>query len=206
MRIVSSDLSNGSIQSLVSALTNDVQDCEALNGALDDFIGVIDAKESLDGVSYQAVKGKLASYKEIVKQRKQIATDLASAIRASINYMTSYMGEYEYLDDTELPTIKQKHALAVNESNYLVSLRFQDSEDYNEMNIGDTEISLGEINRRLSELNTLMQDLDKKIKKLEGLPGADSSAFSNVSGVSMTSFSSNVGGMTPIQVNFTIEA
>lgn len=199
MRIVSSDLSNGSIQSLVSALTNDVQDCEALNGALDDFIGVIDAKESLDGVSYQAVKGKLASYKEIVKQRKQIATDLASAIRASINYMTSYMGEYEYLDDTELPTIKQKHALAVNESNYLVSLRFGDSEN-------STEISLGEINRRLSELNTLMQDLDKKIKKLEGLPGADSSAFSNVSGVSMTSFSSNVGGMTPIQVNFTIEA
>ena len=75
MRVVSSDLSNGSIQSLVSALNKDVEDCITLNGALDDFIEVIDSKESLDGASYQAVKGKLVSYKEIITQRKQIATD-----------------------------------------------------------------------------------------------------------------------------------
>ena len=166
MRVVSSDLSNGSIQSLVSALKKDVEDCIALNGALDDFIGVIDYKESLDGASYQAVKGKLASYKEIITQRKQIATDLATAITSAVQKMQSYMGEYEYLDDTELPTIKQKHALAVNESNYLVSLRFGDSENSTETSLNDKEISLGEINRRLSELDTLMQDLNKKIQKL----------------------------------------
>lgn len=197
MRIEIGDLSSASITNLISALNKDVEDCSALKGALGDFIGVIEQRESLDGVSYQAVKGKLSSYQDIVEQRKTIANDLAQAIVAATGQMESYMGEYSYLDTAELDTIKTNLTNAKSELSLLNAAANGTRE---------TTLSAAQISSRLLSVNQLIHDLEKKVEKLEGLPGADSSAFSNVSGVSMTSFNSSVGGMTPIQVNFTVGA
>ena len=103
------------------------------------------------------------------------------------------MDGYSYLDDAEVDTVEQNLTNARNEINSLNAITSGQRE---------STLSAAQISSRLLSLNTLIHDLEKKLELLKGLAGADAGAFGQVSGVSMTSFNSSVGGMTPIQINF----
>lgn len=192
MILLSSDLSNGSISKITSALEKDIEDCTALNGALDSFIGAIGKKESLSGASYDAVKGKLESYKSIVTQRQQAAQTLSSAIKSSVQTMKSYINGYTKLDDSELDTIRQNYNNALAEIN----------------NIKNTaeKVLTPEQKSRISYLDNEADKLAKLIDKLENLAPTDASAYASITGAesSINGLASNVNGMTPIQVNTSI--
>lgn len=192
MILLSSDLNNGTISKLTSALEKDIEDCTSLNGALDSFIASIGKKESLSGASYDAIKAKLESYKTIVTQRQKAAKELITAINSAVQKMKTYIDGYTKLDDSELETTRQNYKNAITEI----------------ANIKNTmdEVLTTEQKSRISYLEQEARTLNKLIDKLENLAPTDASAYSTITGAeaSVNSLSSNVNGMTPIQVNTSI--
>ena len=102
------------------------------------------------------------------------------------------MDGYTKLDDSELEAARQNYNNAISEITNIKS--------------NADKILTTEQKSRISYLEQEARTLNKLIDKLENLAPTDAAAYSTITGAeaSINSLSSNVNGMTPIQVNTSI--
>ena len=175
--VFSSDLSGGSISSIVSVLEAEAEDAQSLINAINGF--VYGTKSSLTGRGYDLARQKMSMYVQDLKVRKQVAMDLASAISQGASSLLGYMEEFSKLDDSEIleleNEIKKLDNSILNARSILRKI-INNAEE-------DDDKYIGYYRRQISYWETAKKDLDRKLEKLINLASADSAAFSGVESV-----------------------
>lgn len=172
MKVISGDLS--AVESSASQVfASEIADADNVIKAIDTFMGSIGPGTKLTGEAYNEIKNQLASYKSVMEKRKNLASSMQSSITAATSSMSGYMAGYSELDDAELPELETSIKNA--ESN-ITSLSSQLS------NTKLTTAEKGSINGSINYWQDELKKLTKKKEKLEGLAGADSSAYSSLAG------------------------
>lgn len=175
--VFSSDLSGGSISSVVSMLENEAADAQNLINSINSFIE--GTKSSLTGKGYDMARQKMAMYTQDLKVRKQIAMDLANAISQGASSLLGYMEEFSKLDDSEILELENEiRKLDCNIANARATLRkiVLNSDE-------DDDKSIGYYRRQISYWENAKKELDRKLEKLIGLAAADGAAFAGVESV-----------------------
>ena len=175
--VFSSDLSGGSISSVISMLETEADDAQNLINAINSFIE--GTKSSLTGKGYDMARQKMSMYVQDLKVRKQVAMDLANAISQGASSLLGYMEEFSKLDDSEIIELDNEiRKLDSNISSARYTLRkimFNSDEDDDKY--------VGYYRRQISYWENTKKDLDRKLEKLLGLAGADGAAFAGVESV-----------------------
>ena len=175
--VFSSDLSGGSISSVISMLETEADDAQNLINAINSFIE--GTKSSLTGKGYDMARQKMSMYVQDLKVRKQVAMDLANAISQGASSLLGYMEEFSKLDDSEIIELDNEiRKLDSNISSARYTLRkimFNSDEEDDKY--------VGYYRRQISYWENTKKDLDRKLEKLVGLAGADSAAFAGVESV-----------------------
>ncbi len=143
-------------------LTTDVADADKMISTLDGFIS--GSTEYLSGDPWNGVRTKVESYKKAMESRKKIAGELHSSIEEGLKMLISYMGEYQMLDSSQLNDCITKR----NECESTISsLRSKLS----------TATNTASIRNQISAAESILEDLNKIIEKLEGLDGVYNKAM-----------------------------
>lgn len=171
MRVVKSDLE--SFKSFLTLFDKEISDSQKINNTLDNFTSELSNKFS--GAAFDEISKKINVYKECNLSREKTSSELKSKISSALDSLSSYMDGYSYLDTEELDELKVKRAnCQTNYNNILNAI--------NRANSKSTNLSL--LRSQLASLEVQLQEIDKLIEKLEGLPAADASAFAGIDGIS----------------------
>lgn len=200
-KVIKSELVSSSI---VSLLTNDIQDTTNLIEKLTNFGN----DTTLKGADYEVAKKKALSYVEILGQRKAIASSLSSAILQAMSQFATFMGEYEELDDSEIGALETK--LSQAQTNYS-SLQSQlgtgsnNTENTNSSSTNSqttssnntTNYDASSIRSQMASVDTIIKDVEKKLAKLRELASKDASLYGMISNCQeqVSSYSSNIGSI-----------
>ena len=172
MKVVKADLD--SFKSFLNLFDKEITDSQKINNTLDNFTSVLSNKFS--GEVYDEVSKKIAVYKECNLSREKTSSELKSKISSALDSLSSYMEGYSYLDTEELDELKVKRAnCQTNYINILSAINSSTSKN--------SDLSL--LRSQLDSLGVQLQEIDKLIEKLEGLPAADASAFAGIDSISL---------------------
>lgn len=171
MKVVKADLD--SFKSFLSLFDKEMADSRKINNTLDSFTS--DLSRKFSGGAYDEIAKKIAVFKESNLSREKTSGELKSKISAALDSLSAYMDGYSYLDTEELDELKTKRANC--QSNYNNILSAINSSNSNSTN-------LNSLRSQLASLEVQLQEIDKLIEKLEGLPAADASAFAGIDGIS----------------------
>ena len=190
--VYKSDLSGGSISSLISMLETEVEDTQQLINSINGFID--GTKSSLTGKAYDLARQKMSMYVEDLKMRKSVASQLASAISAGASSLSGYMEEFSMLDDSEMEEIvdqinKLKVQISGAKQTINSLLSSTESVDYKNIWKYRGQISIWE---------SIKSDLERKLDKLVGLQSADASAFGGVeaAGSNVAKYGASIDGIS----------
>ena len=163
LKVHKSELNSSMIQSL---LETESKDAAALITAINSFVS--DTSESLKGEAYDTARAEMIAYAKILEKRVTAAADLATAVANSTNSLSNYMGSYDYLDDSDIPTLKQE--IANIQASYEEIIQSYKRRSF----LRRLFFNEGKLRR---ECAAKIQPLQDEVKKLEGLAGADSTAY-----------------------------
>lgn len=153
--------------SVVSALRKDADDAKDLCRAIDRFVN--NSGRKLTGQNYDEARAMAAQYIPILQSRAQAAEAMADAIKSGCLSLAWYMGKYEILDEALRPEYEQrlKEAEAA-----LVALQAMswDDDDFNLFSYWNAYFTY----------KSIIEECKDYLAKLDGLPGADSSAYSPI--------------------------
>ena len=173
---IKGELTGGAIASVAAMLEADAADTQNLISAINSFIE--GTTTTLTGAGYDAARQKMALYAEDARTRQRLATELASAITSGASSLAGYMGEYSYLDDSEIPAIEsQIKTLEAQINNARATLASLQSSDDPE-----TRASAASYAQQITAWEATKKELQKKLDRLIGLAGADAAAFGAVQG------------------------
>lgn len=102
-KVISEELSSGTITNLITLLENEASDTEVLKNAINRF--VTGTTTTLTGPAYDAARAKAQSYISLLITRARLARELSSAISVAVSEMSSFMNGYSELDDSKLADI-----------------------------------------------------------------------------------------------------
>ena len=104
--VFKSDLSGGAVSGVVAMLKSEADDAQNLINAIYSFIE--GTQSSLTGKAYDLARQKMGMYIQDLQARKEIATDLASAISQGASSLAGYMEEFSKLDDSEIEELASR--------------------------------------------------------------------------------------------------
>ena len=163
LKVHKSELNSSTIQSL---LENEANDAAALITAINNFVN--DTSQSLQGEAYDAARSEMIAYAQILERRVSAASELASAVANSTSSLSSYMGSYDYLDDSDIPILK--HEIANMQATCESMIQSYKQRSFFQRIF----FSEAKIRREYAAKIAPIQD---EVNKLEGLAGADSTAY-----------------------------
>lgn len=175
-RVVKSELKDMARSSVVSLLRQDSKDARALRKSIENFIN--GSTRKLTGPNYDLARELMSQYVLILKQRENVSDQLADAIKNGCNSLASYMGQFAILDDAERAEYERNLQEAQNTLNYLNSIDWTDK-DFDFFDYWSTYFNC----KRIIKLCT------EYLEKLDGLPGADASAYGPISTLASSSVS-----------------
>ena len=170
MKVVKADLD--SFKSFLSLFDKEISDSQKINNTLDNFISELSKKFS--GAAFDEISNKINVYKECNLSREKTSSELKNKISQALDSLSTYMDGYSYLDTEELEALKTKRANCQTNYNNILSA----------INRADKNSNLSLLKSQLASLESQLQEIDKLIDKLEGLPAADASAFAGIDGIS----------------------
>ena len=89
-------------------LESERQSALAIQTEIDNLNTMISSGSNFKGDIWTAVGNRLTDYSDLMKLRIDSANILESAMARAIKLIVDYMGEYEELDDSKLPELKEK--------------------------------------------------------------------------------------------------
>ena len=168
MLVYKADLDAASSSANITNLTKDKEDAEALRGAIQDFIS--SSQDVLIGDSFDAIRKQLNNYGILMQYREKAADALISAIKEANNSLGSYMDGESKLDTDDYDKFKAEYDSAVASVNSLNSRISSYDPDTDTTSLSDLISQRDAAEAKAAEYKRLMN-------LLEGLPGADSSAY-----------------------------
>lgn len=176
--VFSSDLSDGSISSIVSMLEAEADDAQSLIDAINSFIE--GTRNSLTGKAYDMARQKMSMYTQDLKVRKQVAMDLAKAISQGASSLLEYMEEFFKLDDSEIIELEneiRKLDSSIYSARGTIKKIMDNSEE-------DDQKFISYYRSQINYWENTKKDLERKLEKLVNLASADRAAFARVEAVS----------------------
>ena len=176
--VFSSDLSDGSISSIISMLESEADDAQSLIDAINSFIE--GTRNSLTGKAYDMARQKMSMYTQDLKVRKQVAMDLANAISQGASSLLEYMEEFFKLDDSEIIELEneiRKLDSSIYSARGTIKKIMDNSEE-------DDQKFISYYRSQINYWENTKKDLERKLEKLVNLASADRAAFARVEAVS----------------------
>lgn len=167
-RVVKSELRSMANSNIVSLLRQDSNDARALRSSIEKFIN--GSTRKLTGPNYDLARELMSQYVPLLRQRENISEQLASAIKGGCNSLAGYMGRFAILDEAEREEYESNLREAQDTLNYLNSIDWTD-EDFHFFDYWGTYFNC----KRIIKLCT------EYLEKLDGLAGADASAYEPIS-------------------------
>lgn len=168
MLVNKSDLEAANSSVGVNNLMKDKEDAQAVIGAIQDFIS--SSQEVLVGDSFDAIRKQLNNYSILMNHRISAADNLINAIKEANRSLSDYMEGESKLDTDDYDTFKAEYDNAKQSVDNLNS----------RINSYDSKTETTSLSSLISQRDAA-EEKAKKYKKLmellEGLPGADSSAY-----------------------------
>lgn len=179
MKVLSSDIELASSVSSLTGLLKDIDDAEKLKKQVESYISK--SKDKLTGPTWEAVRGQMEGYSSLLDTRIANARELYDAIVKANNVMSGWLPPDEEVDDALLSELLSAKA----------SLEAQIAEAKNHKPPYDT-----------SGLEAQLAEVNRKIKKIQEMPGTDNSAYGNLSGAQATgeAFNLKINSFTPSSV------
>ena len=116
------------------------------------------SKMILTGNQYDHFRTQLVSFNDAMTKRGVLADKMGTSIKQAIQLLLDYMEGYAYLDTSKLDEYNRQKVNCINSINYLNTLLQQTNR--NDYSVIQENISLA---------TSTMTELDKIIKKVEGL-------------------------------------
>ena len=179
MKVLSSDIELASSVSSLTGLLKDVDDAENLKEQVETYIS--ESKDKLTGPTWEAVRGQMEGYSSLIDTRIANARELYDAIVSANNVMSEWLPPDEEVDDAWLPEL-------IAEKNRL------------ETAIADAKNHKPPYDT--SALEAQLKEVNRKIKKIEEMPGTDDTAYDHLSGAQATgeAFNLKINSFTPSSV------
>ena len=150
---------------------------------LDNLTGLITSSNNFQGEIWNKVVDKLNQYSDNMQLRIKSADLLENAMVKALTLIKDYMGDYEELDDSKLPELREKITQTkaqIAEAQTIINATKQVTHTYTDANgkvqsYTTTEYVYSASARQaamrfIREATILLQELSKEVEKLEGLP------------------------------------
>lgn len=173
-KVVKSEVLDMSSSALVSALKDDITDSKKLKAAIKDFVN--GSKRKLTGPNYDLAREIMEQYISVLEERENTAEQLVDSIKSGCNSLAGYMAPFAVLDEAERAEYEQNLRQAQATLDYLNSISWTDKE-FNLFDYWNTYFTCKKI----------IKECQLYLEKLDGLPGADASAYGPISSAASNS-------------------
>ena len=164
-------------------LENERQSAKNIKTEIDNLNTLISSGGNFTGSIWTAVGSRLSNYSDLMTLRINSADILESAIARAIKLIVDYMGDYEELDDSKLPELKEKaeqvkqeilNAQAIIDATHNVKYS-KEGENGQTIYYTVTEYIYSvdarkEARKYITSARLLLIEINKEINKLENLP------------------------------------
>jgi hypothetical protein len=163
--------------SICSSLKNDSKESGNVESTISEFVTM--AKGRLIGSGWDNVSAKLNEFQSVLLKRIEVANSLSDSIESAINLILDYMGEYPFLDCSQLDEIKdnkkqcEANIEIIKKAMYATkteSVYDSNIEGYKQVTVNVYSSSeIEEFQRCIDKLEESISEIQKLINKLEGL-------------------------------------
>lgn len=177
----------------ISALIADKEDAQQLKNSIESFIS--GSSSELKGDAYDRVRSHMSEYLNVLESRIKTADSVMEAIKSANKKLIAYMEDEDKLDSSELESYQNKAIIAQNTIDSLNRM-------INNYDPDKANVSKDYLYGQLSAQEANLAKYKKMVRLLEGLEGADSSAYGELSSSAefVTSITTTVGGMQNIKI------
>ena len=183
LRVHRSELNSSN---LISLLESDIQDNDRLIAELSSFVA--NTKETLTGPAYDSARKEIENYIQILNQRKQTANEIKTAISNSTSSLSTYMGQYDYLDDADLSVLNSE-IQSIKSSYNSIKNSYRQKYQKNVFTRIYLNWALSNLDKQCANQIAPIQD---EIDKIKGLSSADSTAYGYIAKTSTSSYQSAI--------------
>ena len=167
----------------------------AVGNELDNIIE--SSKNDLTGAGWDRVREKLESYMILTYDIGEVASIVMETAEVAVNGLNNYMEGYDSLDTSNLTELNLKLG------RLKTSLHYWQGQKFNKAKMGGHETELvkfeddSTIAANIRSLDNSIRELEKLIKKIECLDGADGAACAALSGINadLTDFNNRISNI-----------
>lgn len=164
------DVSNDVMSKVVNSLNQDADDAENLISCVENFC--TRDHDKLKGSTYDLIRKKLSdNYIPALKDRANLCRLISDCIQKSCGVMNGFMEDYDDLNDSLLPAVREQYIKALNSYNYLKGILDSDNEPILQ------NMDLVERKQYLGYFASEMRELKRLMAKLEDLSPTDLSTY-----------------------------
>ena len=168
-------LSGGKLTgSLANRFETDNSDTQKVMDSIKSFQEKITSNTTLQGDIWKEVNSKLDSYNSLLDKRLKSNDKLKAAIEEALKLLEDYMGDYDELDDSMIDQLKEE--VSKFES------QISDLQNKIEAATGNASSEVSKFKSQIDKNRELIEELKKKLEKLEGLWEVINKATDIVSG------------------------
>lgn len=195
--------------SSVTNLTTDITESTDMLEIIDGFVS--DSEGHLQGDAWNEVQAKMNDFSTALKQRMTLAEHLSEAIQAAIKVLTDYLEDYPYLNMAEYDNIRKSYEQCERDiANINAALEAKTKVEVGEDDEGNpkydysyviTGQARNDLQARIGEIEEAMLEIDKLIKKLDGLEKKynEAKAILDTAFAEVEDFGISVANITPSQ-------
>ena len=150
---------------------------------IDNLASLISNGTNFKGDIWKKVGERLTNYSDLMNLRIESADKLESAIAKAIKLIVDYMGDYEELDDSKLPELKESAEKAkknildaqnIVNATHTVTKTYEDEDGYTKYYYVTEYVysasARSEARAYISTTTALLKEINEEINKLENLP------------------------------------
>ena len=171
-KVCMEDLDNGMADSTFKNLKNDNAESTKLKDSISEFTS---DKERLKGEQWDTVKKKINEFQPLLEERGKVADKLIEAIKSAIGVLKEYLGEDQMLDTSQLEDYKEEKRKVEQTISDLKAKLLETVTEEVDDGAGGTETitkpkyNADDINKQIAAAEETLKELDRIIKKIEGL-------------------------------------
>ena len=201
-KVCMEDLDNGMADSTFKNLKNDNAESTKLKDSISEFTS---DKERLKGEQWDTVKKKINEFQPLLEERGKVADKLIEAIKSAIGVLKEYLGEDQMLDTSQLEDYKEEKRKVEQTISDLKAKLLETVTEEVDDGAGGTETitkpkyNADDINKQIAAAEETLKELDRIIKKIEGLDAVYEKAMGIIeeAAAEIAKFQTNVEQVKP---------
>jgi hypothetical protein len=201
-KVCMEDLDNGMADSTFKNLKNDNSESTKLKDSISEFTS---DKERLKGEQWDTVKKKINEFQPLLEERGKVADKLIEAIKSAIGVLKEYLGDDQMLDTSQLEDYKEEKRKVEQTISDLKAKLLETVTEEVDDGAGGTETitkpkyNADDINKQIAAAEETLKELDRIIKKIEGLDAVYEKAMGIIeeAAAEIAKFQTNVEQVKP---------